>query len=91
MADYIQFISPDGNAILVEVTEDETQPEQGVQKAGLIKDKVGKQIAIARTSFEEAIQHTIQYNANAFIQSIRTLPILFRFRLRSSGQQVIII
>jgi hypothetical protein len=75
MADYIQFLSPDGNPMLVEVTEDETQSEQGVQKAGL-KDKLGRQMAVARTSFEDAIKHTIHHNANAFIQSVCTLPTL---------------
>ena len=75
MADYIQFISPDGNTMLVEVTEDGTQSEQGVQKSRL-KRQSRQADSYCCTSFEDAIQHTIHHNANAFIQSVSTLPVL---------------
>jgi hypothetical protein len=75
MANYVQFISADGSKMLVEVAESEVQSQGGVQKAGL-KDAIGKRIAVAGTSFEDAIKHAIQYNAQAFIQSVSSLQIM---------------
>jgi len=75
MANYIQFISADGSKMLVEVAESEVQSQGGVQKAGL-KDAIGKRIAVAGTSFEDGIKHVINYNAQAFIQSVSSLKIM---------------
>ncbi len=90
MADYIQFTADDGGNMLVEVTEEEIPSEGGVQKAGL-REMVDKRVAVARTSFEEAVQRTIRYNAQAFIQSVSSLPILpseaeITFGLKVTGE-----
>ena len=75
MANYIQFISSDGSTMLVEVAESEVRSQGEVQKAGL-KDAIGKRVAVAGTSFEDAIKHAIHYNAQAFIQSVSSLQIM---------------
>ncbi|SRR6266496_5063628 len=90
MADYIQFISADGSTMLVEVEEGEVSSQKGVQKAGL-RDMVGKQVAVAQTSFEDAIQQVIRYNAQAFMQAVRGLTVLpneaeITFGLKITGQ-----
>lgn len=90
MVDYIQFTSDDGGSMLVEVTEEELPSEGGVQKAGL-REMVDKRVAIARTSFEAAIQQTIRYNAEAFIQSVSSLATLpseaeITFGLKVTGE-----
>lgn len=90
MADYIQFTSPDGNSMLVEVEEDEISSQQGIQKAGL-REMAGKTIAVAQTSFEHAIQQTIRYNAQVFLQSIASLQQLpneaeITFGLKITGE-----
>ena len=73
MANYIQFALPDDQVLLVEVAEGEvTSSARGIQRAGL-KEIVSKQVAEARTSFEEAIQKAIRYNAEAFIQALQGL------------------
>ena len=90
MADYIQFNSEDGNSILVEVDEGEISPQQRVQKAGLT-EMAGKSIAVAQTSFEQAIQKAMRYNAQVFLQSVVNLPILpseaeITFGLKITGE-----
>ncbi len=90
MANYIQFISSAGNTLLVEVAESEVQSQGGVQKAGL-KDAIGKRVAVAATSFEDAIKHAIHYNAQAFIQSVSSLQIMpseaaITFGLKVTGE-----
>lgn len=90
MADYIQFTSADGNSLLVEVDEGEISSRQGIQKAGL-REMAGKSVAMAQTSFEHAIQHAMQYNAQVFLQSVVSLPILpseaeITFGLKITGE-----
>jgi Trypsin-co-occurring domain 1 len=90
MTDYIQFTSPDGNSMLVEVEEDEISSQKGVQKAGL-REMAGKTIAVAQTSFEHAIQQVIHYNAQVFLQSVTSLPLLpseaeITFGLKITGE-----
>ena len=90
MADYIQFTSADGNTLLVEVDEGEVSSQQGVQKAGL-REMAGKSVAVAQTSFENAIQHAMHYNAQVFLQSVVSLPILpseaeITFGLKITGE-----
>src|SRR5215469_15179605 len=90
MADYIQFTSADGNTMLVEVDEGELSSQQGVQKAGL-REMAGKSVAVAQTSFEQAIQQAIRYNAQVFLQSVIDLPILpseaeITFGLKITGE-----
>jgi hypothetical protein len=75
MADYIQFTSSDDGTFLVEVEEGEVSSAKGVQKAGL-REMAGKTVAVAKTSFEDAVQQIIRYNAQVFLQSVRGLPIL---------------
>jgi Trypsin-co-occurring domain 1 len=74
MANYIQFVSSDGSTMLVEVAESEMQSQGGRQKAGL-KDTIGKGLAVAGTSLDDAIKHVIHDNAHAFIQSVGSLQI----------------
>jgi len=90
MADYIQFTSPDGNTLLVEVDEGEVSSQQAIQKAGL-REMAGKSVAVAQTSFEQAIQQAIRYNAQVFLQSVVELPILpseaeITFGLKITGE-----
>ncbi len=90
MTDYIQFTSPDGNSMLVEVEEDEISSQQGVQKAGL-REMASKTIAVAQTSFEHAVQQVIRYNAQVFLQSVTSLPLLpseaeITFGLKITGE-----
>lgn len=90
MANYIQFTTSDGNTMLVEVDEEETAGQKGVQKAGL-REIAGKTIAVAQTSFENAVQQTLRYNAQVFLQSIVGLPILpdeaeITFGLKITGE-----
>ena len=90
MADYIQFTSADGNSLLVEVDEGEVSSQQGIQKAGL-REMAGKSVAVAQTSFENAIQQAMQYNAQVFLQSVVNLPILpseaeITFGLKITGE-----
>jgi hypothetical protein len=90
MADYIQFTSEDGNSLLVEVDENEVSSQQGIQKAGL-REMAGKSVAMAQTSFEQAIQQAIRYNAQVFLQSVVNLPILpneaeITFGLKITGE-----
>jgi Trypsin-co-occurring domain 1 len=90
MADYIQFTSADGNTMLVEVDEGELSSQQGVQKAGL-REMAGKTVAVAQTSFEHAIQQAMRYNAQVFLQSVTSLPILpseaeITFGLKMTGE-----
>lgn len=90
MADYIQFTSGDGNSLLVEVDEGEVSSQQGIQKAGL-REMAGKSVAVAQTSFEQAIQQAMRYNAQVFLQSVVNLPILpseaeITFGLKITGE-----
>ena len=90
MADYIQFTSADGNSLLVEVDEGEVSSQQGIQKAGL-REIAGKSVAVAQTSFEHAIQQAMRYNAQVFLQSVVSLPILpseaeITFGLKITGE-----
>jgi hypothetical protein len=90
MANYIQFISSDGSTMLVEVAESEMQSQGGQQKAGL-KDTIGKRLAVAGTSFEDAMKHAIHHNAQAFIQSVTSLQIMpaeaaITFGLKVTGE-----
>jgi hypothetical protein len=90
MTNYVQFTSPDGDTMLVEVEQDELSSQQGIQKAGL-REMVGKTIAVAQTTFEHAIQQAIRYNAQAFLQSVTSLPILpseaeITFGLKITGE-----
>jgi hypothetical protein len=90
MADYIQFTSADGNSLLVEVDEGEVSSQQGIQKAGL-REMAGKSVAVAQTSFEHAIQQAMRYNAQVFLQSVVSLPILpseaeITFGLKITGE-----
>jgi Trypsin-co-occurring domain 1 len=90
MADYIQFTSADGNSLLVEVDEGEVSSQQGIQKAGL-REMAGKSVAVAQTSFENAIQQAMRYNAQVFLQSVVSLPILpseaeITFGLKITGE-----
>jgi Trypsin-co-occurring domain 1 len=90
MADYIQFTSPDGNSLLVEVDEGEVSAQQHIQKAGL-REMASKSVAVAQTSFEQAIQQAMRYNAQVFLQSVVSLPILpseaeITFGLKITGE-----
>ena len=90
MADYIQFISSDGGSILVEVEEEEVSAQMGVQKAGL-REITGKAVATAQVTFQDALERMLEYNAQAFIQSVRRLPILpneaeLTFGLNATGE-----
>jgi len=90
MADYIKFISEDGNSLLVEVDEGEVSSQQAIQKAGL-REMAGKSVAMAQTSFEQAIQQAMRYNAQVFLQSVVNLPILpseaeITFGLKITGE-----
>jgi len=90
MADYIQFTSDDGSSMLVEVEEGEIVSQKGVQKAGL-REMVGKQVAEARTSFEDAIQQAIRYNAQTFMLAVHSLSALpdeaeITFGLKITGE-----
>ncbi len=90
MVGYIQFTSGDGSTMLVEVEEGEVLSQKGVQKAGL-REMVNKQVAEARTSFEDAIQQVIRYNAQAFMQAVDGLPALpdeaeITFGLKITGE-----
>ena len=90
MADYIQFTSADGNSLLVEVDEGEISSQQGIQKAGL-REMAGKSVAVAQTSFENAVQQAMRYNAQVFLQSVISLPILpseaeITFGLKITGE-----
>ena len=90
MADYIQFTSADGNTMLVEVDEAEVSSQQGIQKAGL-REIASKSVAVAQTSFENAIQHAMRYNAQVFLQAITGLPVLpdeaeITFGLKITGE-----
>jgi len=90
MADYIQFTSADGNSLLVEVDESEVSSQQGIQKAGL-REMAGKSVAVAQTSFENAVQQAMRYNAQVFLQSVISLPILpseaeITFGLKITGE-----
>lgn len=90
MADYIQFTSADGNSLLVEVDEGEVSSQQAIQKAGL-REMAGKSVAMAQTSFEQAIQQAMRYNAQVFLESIVNLPILpseaeITFGLKITGE-----
>ena len=90
MADYIQFTSADGNSLLVEVDEGEVSSQQAIQKAGL-REMAGKSVAVAQTSFENAIQQAMRYNAQVFLQSVVSLPILpseaeITFGLKITGE-----
>ena len=90
MPDYIQFESPEGT-VLVEVDEGEVSAQRGgIQKAGLGK-MVSNTVAQAGTSLEQALQRAIRSNAQAFIASVVTLPILpseaeFSFALNITGE-----
>lgn len=89
MAEYIQFTSA-GGIMLVEVEEGEVSSQKGVQKAGL-REMAGKTVAIAQTSFEDAIQQAIQNNARVFLQSVLGLPVLpseaeISFGLKITGE-----
>jgi hypothetical protein len=90
MTDYIQFTSADGDSLLVEVDEGEISSQQGIQKAGL-REMAGKSVAAAQTSFEHAIQQAMRYNAQVFLQSVVSLPILpseaeITFGLKITGE-----
>ena len=74
MAHYVQFTVADGNSLLVEVEDSETFSQSGVQKAGL-QDIANKTVAAAQTTFEQAMQQIIYYNARTFLQSINSLPV----------------
>ena len=77
MARYIQFMTSDGSPILVEVDEAEVAPQRGVVKAGLkerVQDTAGAAVAMAQAAFEEALERVVRHNAQAFIQSVRSIP-----------------
>ncbi len=90
MTDYIQFSSSDGSTIFVEVEEGKLSSHTGLQQAGL-RETVGKTIAMAQSAFEEALGQVIKHNAQAFIQSVSSLPVLpneaeLTFELNATGE-----
>ena len=72
MSEYIQFAAAQGGVVLIEVDDRETTASRGVVKAGL-KSRAEETIALARTTFEEAVQRTIQSNVRAFLGAIGDL------------------
>jgi hypothetical protein len=79
MAHYIQFTASgndtasDDNTILVEVEEEAASSSEGIVKAG-VAETAHKAVVQAQTTFEEALERVVQVNAEALIQSMRSLP-----------------
>jgi hypothetical protein len=89
MAGYIEFQSAEGS-VLVEVDEEETSQKGGIQKAGL-REMASKSVAIAQTSFENAIHAAICCNAQVFLNSVLALSPLpseaeISFGLKMTGE-----
>ena len=80
MAHYVQYSIPGTDqTMLVEVSEDEGSQfptiQEGIQKASGLEGLMGPVISKAKTSFEDAIQQVLSYNAQVFIQSVANIPI----------------
>ncbi len=71
MIQYIQFPTADGGTILVEV-EAEEEKVAGLVKAGL-GEKVQAAVVQVRDTFEATMMETVRRNAEAFIQTMRSL------------------
>lgn len=71
MTQYIQFPTADGGSILVEV-EAEEEKTRGLVKAGL-GDKVQDAVVKVRDTFEATMMESVRRNAEAFIQTMRSL------------------
>lgn len=71
MTQYIQFPTADGGTILVEV-EAEEEKVTGLVKAGL-GDRLREAVVEVRDTFEATMMETVRRNAEAFIQTMRTL------------------
>ncbi len=69
MAQFIQFPTADGGTILVEVEEEQAAD---LVKAGL-GNKVGERIVKLQDTFEATMMETVRRNAEAFIQTMRTI------------------
>lgn len=90
MSEYIQFAAAHGGVVLIEVDDRETTASRGVVRAGL-KGRVEETIALAQTTFEEAVQRTIQSNVRAFLGAIEDLQELpteaeMSFSLKATGE-----
>ncbi len=72
MSEYIRFDAAQGGVVLIEVDDRETTGSRGVVKAGL-KSRAEETIAVAQTTFEEAVRTTLQSNARAFLGAIEDL------------------
>jgi hypothetical protein len=87
---YIEFPAEDGSNILVEVDEQEVSPDAGLVKAG-VKEKVKETLAIAQTTFEEAVERAVRRNAQAMLQAVKSLPeppteVEITFGLKATGE-----
>jgi hypothetical protein len=93
MSRYISFTTVDGAQILVEVDEEELEPSDGVQKAGLVDTLRGTRdtIAQAQASLDGALESLIKANADALMLSMRNLAELpdsaeASFGLKATGE-----
>jgi hypothetical protein len=73
VARYLQFVTADGSAILVEVDEEEVPRGQGVMKAGL-GQRLWDTVTEAQTVFDEALTRIIHQNTYAFLHAVREIP-----------------
>ncbi len=90
MTRYIQYTASDGGTILMEVDEQEVASPEGVVKAG-VADTVQKTVARAQSTFEGALDRVVRQNAEAFIQSVRSLTespdeLEVTFGLKATGE-----
>jgi hypothetical protein len=77
MTRYIQFGS-ESEPILVEVSEAEVAPRSGVVKVGLkdMAEELGSStVALAHSTFDQAVDRVLRPSAQAFIQSIRAITV----------------
>jgi len=73
MAYFVEFPTTDGGTILVEVAGE----EDGADQEGVIKARLGEKVQHAvlavRETFEETMMQAVRRNADAFVQTMRSL------------------
>lgn len=92
MTNYIQFeLDEKGKTILVEVDEEELLPsEEGLVKVG-IRSTAQKAVAVAKSSFSDAIKDAVSSNVEGLICAVNSLSdppseVEINFGLKVTGE-----
>ena len=90
MARYIEFSTGEGEALLIEVDEQEA-PAPGVMKAGLLERRGTDVVASAKRSFDDAVRAIVGQNVESFTGAVTQLKkppdeVELLFALKATGE-----